>query len=166
MEGGCWALKEELERHHDTPMWLWNLDNEEGENAMEWQHPAQAKPERRGVHGGVGPANGESRGVDMLPMSFCAQGRKKTLCCWTPCRRGRWAEEGAGPGHFLAAGRVEQGGAMEGEEEVCCAKNRGRRKLRVREKREKREWRLGKNGGVGVENDQVQGKGSIFIEKP
>jgi hypothetical protein len=22
MEGGCWALKEELERHHDTPMWI------------------------------------------------------------------------------------------------------------------------------------------------
>jgi hypothetical protein len=21
-EGGCWALKEELERHRDTPMWL------------------------------------------------------------------------------------------------------------------------------------------------
>jgi hypothetical protein len=44
---------------------------------------------------------------------------------------------------------------MGGEEAPCCAKNRGRRKLRVREKKEKREWRLGKNGGVGVENDQV-----------
>jgi hypothetical protein len=32
------------------------------------------------------------------------------------------------------------------------------------EKRE-REWRLKKNR-VGVENDQVQGKGSVFIEKP
>jgi hypothetical protein len=76
---------------------------------MEWQHPAQAKPERRGIHGGVGPAKGESRGVGMLPMSSCAQGREKTLCYRTPCRRGRWAEEGAGPGRFLAAGREEQG---------------------------------------------------------
>jgi hypothetical protein len=28
--GGCWALKEELERHHGIPMWLENLDSEEG----------------------------------------------------------------------------------------------------------------------------------------
>jgi hypothetical protein len=33
---------------------------------------------------------------------------------------------------------------MEGEEEVCCAKNRGRRKLRVREKKRRRE-----SGGKG-----------------
>jgi hypothetical protein len=37
--------------------------------------------------------------------------------------------------------------AMGGEEAPYCAKNRGRRKLRVREKKEKREWRLGKMEG-------------------
>jgi hypothetical protein len=34
---------------------------------------------------------------------------------------GRWAEEGAGHGCFLAAGREEQRGAMAMEEWSCCA---------------------------------------------
>ena len=51
---------------------------------------------------------------------------------------------------------------MEGEEEVCCAKNRGRRKMRVREKREKREWRLGKMEGGGWEMTKCKGRGPEF----
>jgi|UniRef100_A0A804N3K2 hypothetical protein len=83
---------------------------------MEWQHPAQAKPERRGIHGGVGPAKGESKGVGMPPMSSCTQGRKKNSLlpnavlkgalgrggCWS------WAFPGCWQGR--AGGRHGHGG--------------------------------------------------------
>jgi hypothetical protein len=65
---------------------------------MKWQHPAQAKPERRGIHGGAGPAKGESRGVGMLPMSSCAQGRKKLFAAE------HRAEGGAGQRRVLVLG--------------------------------------------------------------
>jgi hypothetical protein len=58
--------------------------------------------------------------------------------------------------------------AMEGSTApCCCARNREGRRLCVREK-EREEDRVAarENRGVGVQNSQGQGEGSVFVEKP
>jgi hypothetical protein len=88
---------------------------------------------------------------------------------------------------LFAAERRAEGGA--GQRRVLvlgiswplAGKSRGRHGRRggsllrqeQRKKKDARERKKGEervaareNGGVGVENDQVQGKGSVFIEKP